>query len=100
MNRSIMAVALAAVLLPAGASAQSAGPSGEALARTCFICHGPDGRSAGPIPPLAGLPSEHIAKQMSAFKADKLPATIMNRIAKGYSDEQIARIADFFAAVK
>lgn len=32
-----------------------------------------------------------------AFKHDQRPATIMNRIAKGYSDDELARIAAFIA---
>ena len=34
------------------------------------------------------------------FKTDRRPATIMNRVAKSYSEEQIAAIADYLAALK
>ena len=37
---------------------------------------------------------------MQEFKAGKRPATIMHQLAKGYSEEDIARIAAFFAAQK
>ena len=39
--------------------------------------------------PLAGLPREHIATQMRAFRDGKRPATVMHQIAKGYTDAQI-----------
>ncbi len=100
MEKRIAAAVLAALLVPAGASAQSAGPSGQALGQTCFVCHGPDGRSAGPIASLAGLPKDHVVRQMTEFKTDRRPSTIMNRIAKSYSDEQIAAIAEFIATLK
>lgn len=100
MNRHVTAAAIAAAILPAGAWAQSTGPTGQALVQTCYVCHGPDGKSEGPIPPLAGLPEDHIARQMTDFKADRLPGTIMNRIARSYTDEQIAAIAKVIATLK
>jgi len=100
MDIRVSVAVLAAWLLPTGVGAQTVGPSGQAMAQTCYVCHGPDGRSAGPIAPLAGLPKDHIVRQMTEFKTDRRPGTIMNRIAKGYSDEQIVAIADFIATLK
>ena len=94
-----VAVALLTVatgLLPIAASAQS----GQAMGQTCFVCHGPGGRSNGTVAPIAGLPKDHVARQMADFKADRRPATIMNRIAKGYTDEQIALIVEYLATLK
>ena len=76
---------------------------GRNLAAPCAICHGTDGRSAtkdSPLIPLAGLPSDHIATQMRAFRDGKRPATVMHQISKGYSDAQIDAIAVWFAAQK
>ena len=100
MNMRIPAAALAALLLPAGVQAQTAGPTGQAMVQTCYVCHGPDGKSAGPIASLAGLPREHVVRQLTEFKTDRRPGTIMNRIAKSYSDEQIVAIAEFIATLK
>jgi len=52
------------------------------------------------VPPLLLGQKEFVQRQMADFKADRRPATIMNRIAKGYSDEQIAAIADYLATGK
>lgn len=93
-------VLLAALLLPVSAAAQGAGPSGQAMAQTCYVCHGPDGRSAGPVASLAGLPREHIVRQMTEFRTGRRPGTVMNRIARSYSDEQIDAIAAFIATLK
>jgi sulfide dehydrogenase cytochrome subunit len=71
------------------------------LASACAICHGTDGRADGKVlPPLAGMPREHIASQMRAFRDGRRPATVMHQIAKGYTDEQIDALASWFAAQK
>jgi len=67
------------------------------LAGTCTNCHGTQGRSAGAMPSLAGLPQHYLIEQMKQFREGGRPATIMHEIAKGYSDEQTALIADYFA---
>ena len=69
-----------------------------ALAYTCAGCHGTDGSSAGPSSPsIAGMDPEVFIDAMQDYKADERNSTIMNRIAKGYSDQQIVGMAEFFA---
>jgi len=72
------------------------------LAAGCAICHGTEGRvpANAPVIPLAGLPRQHIADQMRAFRDGKRPATVMHQIAKGYTDAQIDALAAWFAAQK
>ena len=94
-------VLAAAMLVAASASAQD--QQGRNLAASCAICHGTEGRPAGkesPLVPLAGLPKDHIATQMRAFRDGKRPATVMHQIAKGYTDPQIDALAAWFAAQK
>jgi cytochrome c553 len=96
----IRTIAIAAVL---AASAFPAGAQENArnLAASCAICHGTDGRAVTKdVIPLAGLPREHIATQMRAFRDGQRPATVMHQIAKGYTDAQIDAIAGWFAAQK
>jgi cytochrome c553 len=97
------AVLVSALLLaaPLAATAQDAN-TGRNLAAACAICHGTDGRPApnAPLIPLAGLPRDHIATQMRAFRDGKRPATVMHQIAKGYTDPQIDAMATWFAAQK
>ncbi|WP_354682740.1 c-type cytochrome [Cupriavidus necator] len=71
-------------------------------AAACTSCHGPAGRApaGSPIPSLAGRPQAELVTQMQAFKAGTRPATVMHQIARGYSDEQVAAIAAWFAAVR
>ncbi len=66
----------------------------EAWASACFACHGPDGRSDGGMPALAGQSADGIYRALIDFKSGKRAATVMHRHAQGYSDEQLRRIAD------
>jgi sulfide dehydrogenase cytochrome subunit len=88
--------------LAAAAFAANAQENGRNLAAACAICHGTQGHppAGAPVIPLAGLPREHIASQMRAFRDGQRPATVMHQIAKGYSDAQIDAMAAWFAAQK
>ena len=71
------------------------------LAGTCANCHGTDGRSPGVIPSLAGRPEAALKAQLLAFKSDTPPAgtTVMNRLAKGYTDEELGALAKHFSQI-
>lgn len=91
-------VALASIF---AGSAVAAPPSPAMLANACAGCHGTGGGSAGPsMPSLAGQSREAIVDAMKKFKSGERPATVMGRIAKGYSDADFAAIGDFFAKQK
>jgi cytochrome c553 len=93
--------ALAVVLLCAAPAAVAQDPAARNLAAGCAICHGTDGKAVTKdVIPLAGLPREHIATQMRAFRDGQRPATVMHQIAKGYTDAQIDAMAAWFAAQK
>ena len=92
----------AALPAPIPFAASNLSPLGvRALAANCAACHGTNGNSVGgAVPGLAGANKEYFVAQMKAFKEGKREATVMHQIAKGYSDAEIAAIADFFAAQK
>ena len=69
-------------------------------AAACANCHGTDGRAQPGMESLAGKDKDEITQKMLDFKSGRKPATLMHQIAKGYSDEQIAQIAAYFAAQK
>lgn len=75
---------------------------GQAAAQTsaaaCSGCHAP--ATGGPVPSLEGRPAEDIVTAMVAFRSGEREATVMGRIAKGYSDDEIRAIADWFAAAQ
>lgn len=82
-------------------SALAAGPSASMLANTCAGCHGTDGSSNGPATPsIAGINSEYFIESMQAYKNGTRKATVMDRLAKAYTDDEIKAMADFFAAQK
>jgi len=87
------------VIMTASAGAVAGGASAEMLSDTCFGCHGTDGRSNGPaIPTIAGLSNDYLVEAMNGYASGDIPSTVMGRIAKGYSEEDIARMAKYFSA--
>jgi hypothetical protein len=95
--------AAAMLLMVCGATSAQDRNLGRNLAAQCANCHGTNGVSQGGIPGLAGQGRSYIIAQMNAFKSGQRsgPAsTIMHQLAKGYTDEQIAAMADFFSAQK
>lgn len=95
--RKIQRWFLAAGLLSA-AAAQAAPFDVEALARTCNNCHGLNGVSSGPpMPSIAGLPEAYLKTVMLQWKKGERFSTSMGRLISGYSEEQIAAVAAYFA---
>ncbi len=96
-----------AAAAPAAKAAKKAPPktlsgaSGEMLASTCEGCHGTDGVSQGPATPsIAGMSPDYLVEAMEEFRDGDTKATIMGRVAKGYSDDEIAAMAAFYADMK
>jgi cytochrome subunit of sulfide dehydrogenase len=97
---ALFGLALGAASLPAAVAAQTppapaaaAPAAGRVLVATCTGCHGQNGKSAGAIPTLAGQSETQIRQAMLDYKNDRRAGTMMNRHAKGFSDEEIGAIA-------
>jgi len=71
---------------------------GRDIAANCAACHGTAGRSRGGLPSLAGRDKATIVKQIQEFRDGTRPSTIMQQIAKGYTDAQLEAAAAYFAA--
>ncbi len=69
-------------------------------AASCAACHGTNGQAQPGNVALAGMPQAEIVQKLMDFKNGQRPATIMQQLAKGYTDAQIAAIAGYFAAQK
>ena len=100
-KRNVRMLAVAAGLMTGiaafGTSAE-AGPSAAMLANTCAGCHGTNGVSGGPaMPSIAGMPVTYLTEIMADFRSGERPSTIMGRLAEGYTDEENALMAEFFA---
>jgi cytochrome c553 len=93
----VPAVIAALVALAAGSAV--ADPATALLAGGCANCHGPGGRSPGSIPGIAGVPAAVLEAQLLAFRGDQIPGTtVMNRIAKGFSEAELKALAAWYAA--
>jgi sulfide dehydrogenase cytochrome subunit len=92
-------LALLAVSSPA--SAQGPDRSQPPLiAQACAGCHGQAGAGSGSVPKIAGYNRDLFIAQWAAFRAKQRPATIMDRIATGYTDSEVALLADYFSQLK
>lgn len=78
------------------ASAQDAN-LGRNLAATCVTCHGKDATGTGT---LDGRPKNQIVQTMKDFKSGARPATLMHQLAKGYTEQQVELIAEYFSQQK
>jgi len=92
MRRIVLAFAL--VLLAPAARAQA-----PLVAQGCLGCHGPGGSGAASVAGIAGRPAAELAAALLGFRANERPGTIMGRIARGYTDAEIAALAAHFAAL-
>lgn len=66
-------------------------------ASSCSGCHSP-APSVGAVPHIAGQSADQIAAALAAFRTGERPATVMNRLAKGFSGAESRAIAEWVAA--
>ncbi len=83
-----LAVVVTAVML--GGAAPPPGAS------SCSGCHG----GVAPLPVLAGRDADNTVAALDAFRAGTRPATVMDRIAKGFSHDESVAIAAWWAEMK
>jgi sulfide dehydrogenase cytochrome subunit len=84
-----------------GGAAFAAPPTAEMISFACAGCHGTNGGSVGmTMPSLASQSKASIVDAMKKFKSGERPATVMGRLAKGYTDADFDAMGDFFAKQK
>jgi len=94
---SLRPAALAVVLLlPFGAFAADAPPG----ASSCSGCHPVSRAVETPAGWLVGRNPADIVMAMQAFRSGQRASTIMDRIVKGFTDDEIKAIADWYGAQK
>ena len=94
MARLILAIMLFISAMPL---AEAAPPPGAA---SCSGCH-PTSKSVNTaVPRLVGRSAAEIEAAMQEFRTGQKPASVMDRIAKGFSADEIAAIAAWYAAQK
>jgi sulfide dehydrogenase cytochrome subunit len=71
---------------------------GAQLAAMCASCHRLDGGDGG-IPTILGMSPEMLTRAMLAYRSRERPSHIMRAIALSLSDEEIATVARYLAAL-
>jgi sulfide dehydrogenase cytochrome subunit len=66
----------------------------------CTGCHAASAKVETPVPRLTGRPAAETVKAMQEFRGGQRPGTVMDRIAKGFSDEEVQAIAAWYAEQK
>ncbi len=70
--------------------------SAKALAYACYSCHNPE-MQQDDFMDLKKLSSKVLVQNLQAYKQDQKQGYIMNRIAKGLSDQNIQAVATFIS---
>ena len=86
---------MTAFVLGTFAAVAADAPSG---ATSCSGCHPASASVQTPVARLAGRPVAETVAALQAFRTGQRPATVMDRIAKGFSDAEFAAIAAWYAA--
>ena len=97
LERALAAMLIAFLPLAAAAAGPADAPPG---ASSCSGCHALSQASASPVPRLVGRNPAELAQAMRAFRSGQASTTIMDRVAKGFSDDEIAAIAAWYGAQK
>lgn len=86
-----MAPRLALLLVLAMPAFAEEAPPG---ASSCLGCHSPT-RAGAAIPPLRGRDPAEVATLLRAFREGTVPATVMDRLARGFSEAESRAIAEW-----
>ena len=95
-SAAIIAVVLA-ISVPAGAAGEADAPPG---ATSCTGCHATSRAVDTAVPRLNGRNPAELVAAMQGFKTGQRPATVMDRLTKGFSDDELRAIAAWFGAQK
>jgi sulfide dehydrogenase cytochrome subunit len=88
------------MMLLVGSTTAAAAELSPPGASSCSGCHAASAPVEMPVPRLVGRPAADIIAAMQQFRTGDRPATVMDRIAKGFSDEEAAAIAAWYAGQK
>lgn len=89
MNIRFSTTALIITLFP---SYLSADISGQIIAFNCYSCHGEGLKNLSPSKKSS---KEQLLSSLLAFKRDTQAFSVMNRISKGYTDDELASVSAY-----
>ncbi len=96
--RKARAAAIGLASIAAAVTASTAFGEPPAGAAACSGCHPASARVTSPVVRLAGLDKDAIVRAMQEFRSGQRAGTVMDRIAKGFTDDEIQALAAWFAA--
>jgi cytochrome c553 len=103
MLAGLAAYSALAVLAPAASAPAAAGDAsaGRRKAIACQTCHGLDGLSKLPeAPSLAGQPEQYLIKSLDDYRSGARKNEMMSLVVKTLSDQDIADLAAYYAAIE
>ena len=71
----------------------------QLLASQCAQCHGTFGNAVGDMEDIAGESASELSGELLEMLADATPEDIMDHQGKGYTRDQIRRIAAYYGAL-
>jgi cytochrome c553 len=95
-----LAAAFALVIAATGLVWPAAAADPQLLASGCSGCHTSSDTLMTAIPKIRGLPEPVLLEALRAFRSGQRPATVMDRIAKGLTDDEIKQLAGYFSTHK
>jgi cytochrome c553 len=99
-GRLLGLLASAAALAPAVAAADGDIAQGRIVANQCGVCHGLDGIAQAPdAPNIGGESAFYLERQLKLFRDGERTHPQMSVVAQGLSDEDIANVAAYYAAI-
>jgi len=94
---SAIATAVLTVISSAAFAASPEPPDGAA---SCSPCHAASSAIETPVPKIYGRKADEIVAAFKAFRSGERPSTVMGRIAKGYTDDEVVAVAAWLATQK
>jgi sulfide dehydrogenase cytochrome subunit len=96
-TRILVAAMLGFVVAPTSTAASAEAPPGAA---SCTGCHPANAGVESPLTRLVGRDAADLVRQMQAFRSGEVATTVMDQIAKGFSDAEVQAIAAWYAEQK
>ena len=95
-----LAAAIGLVSIAAAVTASAASGQPPPGAAACSGCHPASARVTSPVVRLAGLERDAIVRALQEFRSGQRAGTIMDRIAKGFSEDEVRAIAAWYEQQK
>jgi cytochrome c553 len=101
MRKTLLITACVVAAVGAAGQSQAAGnaSAGKAKAEQCAVCHGDHGEGVE-APPIAGKAESELLQAMKDYKSGKRQDAAMKEVTSKLSDQDLADLAAYYAAMK